>query len=47
MQSEGGAAGAASESSPAAVPDELRAVLVPPPDLRQFDQLLSSEVSDE
>jgi len=46
-RAEGGAAGAASESSPAAVPDELRAVLVPPPDLRQFDQLLSSEVSDE
>jgi transposase len=39
--------GAARESDQAAVPDELRGVQVPPPNLRQFDQLLCSEVSDE
>jgi hypothetical protein len=41
------AGGAARELPQAAVPDELSAVQVPPPNLRQFDQLLSQEVSDD
>jgi transposase len=40
-------AGGAASELPAAVPDELRAVQVPAPNLRQFDQLLSKELNNE